>query len=151
MSQKTCLMARPATSLLDRDPFTAFCVDWLLARLEAAKKSGDWHGQRSCEGLQCLKGGRGIAVFNLGQHSNRKSRAVGKLGNRDLLASPKGPQLTSNGYFETLFRSIAGPGRILRQIAHHSQGGFLITHVSTSVVAFDLLIYGPFFLLVSYL
>lgn len=58
-------MARMAASLLDRDPLTAFCVDRRLARLEATKRCGDWEGQRSCEGLQCLEGGRGIAIFNL--------------------------------------------------------------------------------------
>ena len=151
MSQKTSLMARLAVSLLDCDPLTAFCVDRRLVRLEATKKCGDWQGQCSCEGLQCLEGGRGIAVFNLGEHSNRKSRAVGKLGNRDLLTPPKGPQLKTNGHFETLFRSIARAGRALRQVAHRSRGGFLIAHVSTSVFVFDLLIYGPVFLLVSYL
>ena len=76
MSQKTRFMTRQTASLLGRDPFTTFCVDHFSARVKLAEKSTDRHGQRRCKGLQCLERGRGIAIFNLGQHSNGKSRAV---------------------------------------------------------------------------
>jgi len=76
---------------------------------------------------------------------------MGKLGNCDLLAAPKGPQLTSNGQFQNFFRPVARPRRLLRPFGRHCRGDFLNTHLSTSILAFDLLIYGPVFLLVSYL
>ena len=147
-----CLMTRPPVSRFGCDPFTAFRVDGIAARIKAAKKRGDWQGERCCKGLQCLERGESIAIFDLGIAF--QSKAPVRLASSATVTSclRRKPRNSRPIAISRLFsdRSLAHGG-VLGYFSRHSRGGFFNTHLSTSIAGFGLLIYGPVFLLVSYL
>ena len=113
MTQEVILVPRPRAAPFDLKMRACLHVLRLAPFFIAAEERGHRHGKGVGQHLQRGQAGRGVAVFNLGQHPDRQTGHRRQIRHRHALLAAKVPHLAANRGLQIALGDLAHAVRVL--------------------------------------